>query len=81
MCYSTGHFRKENQVQGEEMFVRKDGSFYHVGFTASPIRDSSSGVAVGTVIEAVIFRQKSKHEPHSENFNVAPAAARAWMKS
>lgn len=41
---------EENQVMGEETFVHKDGHFYPVGFTASPIRDDD-GVAIGTIIE------------------------------
>ncbi len=41
---------EENQVTGEEIFVHKDGHFYPVGFTASPIRDDRD-VAIGTIIE------------------------------
>ncbi|GAB2510029.1 ATP-binding protein [Lysobacter humi (ex Lee et al. 2017)] len=37
------------QEQGEEVFVHKDGHFYPVAFTASPIR--RDGAVVGTVIE------------------------------
>jgi PAS domain S-box-containing protein len=37
------------QEQGEDMFVRKDGSFYPVAFTASPLLEE--GKATGTVIE------------------------------
>jgi PAS domain S-box-containing protein len=40
---------QNNQEQGEETFVHKDGSFYRVAFTASPIREN--GVPVGTIIE------------------------------
>jgi PAS domain S-box-containing protein len=40
---------ENNQEQGEEVFVHKDGHFYQVAFTASPIREG--GRAVGTVIE------------------------------
>ncbi|MDQ3280115.1 MAG: PAS domain-containing protein [Acidobacteriota bacterium] len=36
--------------QGEEVFVHKDGHFYPVAFTASPIRQD--GRIVGTIIEA-----------------------------
>jgi len=40
----------KHQTQGEEIFIRKNGSFFPVSFIASPIvRD---GVPVGTVIEA-----------------------------
>jgi PAS domain S-box-containing protein len=38
-----------NQEQGEDLFVRPDGSFYPVSFSASPILNA--GVPVGTVIE------------------------------
>ncbi|MFZ3584874.1 PAS domain S-box protein [Loktanella sp. DJP18] len=41
---------EDNKVQGEGTFVHKDGSFYPVGFTASPMKDKS-GKIVGTVIE------------------------------
>ena len=37
--------------QGTEVFVHKDGSFYPVAFTASPLRDEETGVPVGTIIE------------------------------
>jgi two-component system CheB/CheR fusion protein len=36
--------------QGEEVFVRRDGHFYDVAFTASPLRGDSER-AIGTVIE------------------------------
>ena len=42
-------FPQNNQEQGEEIFVHKDGSFYPVAFTASPIRED--GKMVGTIIE------------------------------
>lgn len=38
-----------NRITGEDVFVRKDGSFYPVAFTASPVL--SEGKPVGTVIE------------------------------
>ena len=41
---------EKNQVVGEETFVHKNGSFYPVGFTASPIRDDND-VAIGTIVE------------------------------
>jgi PAS domain S-box-containing protein len=37
------------QEQGEDVFIRKDGTFYPVAFTASPIIED--GQATGTVIE------------------------------
>jgi PAS domain S-box-containing protein len=42
-------FPQNNQEQGEEIFVHKNGSFYPVAFTASPIREG--GRTVGTIIE------------------------------
>lgn len=49
----------QNQVQGEENFVHKNGRFYAVAFTASPIRDSEGGI-VGTVLEVRDIRQEKE---------------------
>ncbi|MCB9968598.1 MAG: PAS domain S-box protein [Geminicoccaceae bacterium] len=49
-CAIDSAFPQGNQMEGEEVFVHKDGSFYPVAFTASPIRDDA-GQPVGTVIE------------------------------
>ncbi|TCD16378.1 sensor histidine kinase [Oricola cellulosilytica] len=49
-CPIDRAFPERNRMQGEEVFVHKDGSFYPVAFTASPIRDDS-GAPVGTIIE------------------------------
>lgn len=40
---------QRDQTHGEDVFVRADGSFYDVAFTASPLLQA--GRAVGTVIE------------------------------
>jgi PAS domain S-box-containing protein len=40
---------ENNQEQGEDVFVHKDGRLYPVAFTASPLREG--GRPVGTVIE------------------------------
>jgi PAS domain S-box-containing protein len=40
---------ENNQEQGEDVFVHRDGHFYPVAFTASPLREN--GTPVGTVIE------------------------------
>ncbi len=69
-CAIDRAFPEENQVQGEEMFIRKDGSFYPVGFTASPIRDTR-GIAVGTVIEARDISAEIEARAALENFNTA----------
>ncbi|MGG6266717.1 hybrid sensor histidine kinase/response regulator [Leptolyngbya sp. AN03gr2] len=42
-------FPQNNQEQGEEVFVHRDGHFYPVAYTASPIREE--GRIIGTVIE------------------------------
>jgi hypothetical protein len=38
-------------MSGEEVFVRPDGSFYPVAFTASPLL-GDDGQPIGTVVEA-----------------------------
>jgi PAS domain S-box-containing protein len=48
-CPIDRAFPQNNQEQGEDVFVHRDGSFYPVAFTASPIR--GGGETVGTVIE------------------------------
>ncbi len=50
-CPIDRAFPERAQMDGEELFVRPDGSFYPVGFTASPVLDDR-GQAIGTVIEA-----------------------------
>jgi PAS domain S-box-containing protein len=49
-CIIDRAFPERNQTRGEETFVHKDGSFYPVAFTASPIRDDQSQT-IGTIIE------------------------------
>ena len=48
-CPIDRAFPENHQEQGEEVFVHRDGSFYPVAYTASPIREE--GVVVGTIIE------------------------------
>ena len=50
-CPIDRAFPERMQMQGEELFVAPDGSFYPVAFTASPLLDEA-GQPVGTVIEA-----------------------------
>ena len=50
-CPIDRAFPEDYQTQGEEVFIHKDGHFYNVGFTASPMKDRA-GNTVGTVIEA-----------------------------
>lgn len=49
-CAIDRAFPENNQERGEEVFVHKDGHFYPVGFTASPIRDDAANI-IGTIIE------------------------------
>ena len=69
-CVIDRAFPEENQVEGEDMFIHKDGHFYPVGFTASPIRDDQ-GRAVGTVIEARDISQDLLAREAMVNFNTA----------
>jgi len=51
----------KHETQGEEVFIHKDGHFYPVAFTASPIIEN--GNLIGTVIEARdITEEKRLHE-------------------
>ena len=49
-CAIDRAFPKNNKEQGEEVFVHKDGSFYPIAFTASPIRNEDAKT-IGTIIE------------------------------
>ncbi len=50
-CPIDRAFPENDRMQGEEVFVHKDGSFYNVAYTASPLRDAK-GIN-GTVIEVI----------------------------
>ena len=50
-CPIDRAFPERAQMQGEEIFVKPDGSLYPVAFTASPLLNED-GQPVGTVIEA-----------------------------
>jgi PAS domain S-box-containing protein len=49
-CPIDQHVLQNEQQQGEEVFVHRDGSFYPVAFTSSPIRDEHARV-IGTIVE------------------------------
>ncbi|MGN3975437.1 GAF domain-containing protein [Tsuneonella sp. SYSU-LHT278] len=49
-CPIDRAFPENAQTEGEEIFVHRDGTFYPVHFTASPIRDEASQT-IGTIIE------------------------------
>ncbi|HWT31174.1 MAG TPA: PAS domain S-box protein, partial [Propylenella sp.] len=48
-CPIVRAFPRNSREQGEEVFIRKDGSFYPIAFAASPIRDEAG--VIGTIVE------------------------------
>lgn len=64
-CPIDRAFPEKAGTQGEEIFVHKDGSFYPVGFTASPIHDDAAKV-IGTVIEARHIGQEKRDQETRE---------------
>jgi PAS domain S-box-containing protein len=67
-CAIDRAFPENNKTQGEEVFVHKDGSFYPVGFTASPMKDQS-GRTIGTIIEARNIAAELEARKALEAFN------------
>ncbi|HEY0050766.1 MAG TPA: ATP-binding protein [Pyrinomonadaceae bacterium] len=57
-------FPQDNHEHGEEIFVHKNGSFYPVSFTASPIREG--GKTVGTIIEVRNITREKEAERERE---------------
>jgi len=49
-CPIDRAFPERMRMQGEEVFVHRDGSFYPVAYTASPLREPD-GRVTGTIIE------------------------------
>ncbi|HEX9996293.1 MAG TPA: PAS domain S-box protein, partial [Abditibacterium sp.] len=69
-CPIDQAFPQNNQEQGEETFIHKNGSFYDVAFTASPIREGET--PVGTIIEARDITAKKRAERYRDSvFNIA----------
>lgn len=60
-CAIDRAFPENAGTQGEEVFVHKDGSFFPVAFTASPIRNDETKV-VGTIIEARDISEEKRNE-------------------
>lgn len=61
-CAIDRAFPENNKEQGEEVFVHKDGTFYPIAFTASPIQDEEAKT-IGTIIEVRdISREKAAQE-------------------
>ena len=67
-CPIDRAFPERAQMQGEELFVAPDGSFYPVAFTASPLLDQS-GAPVGTVIEARNVEQEKANQAQFDILN------------
>ena len=44
----------DHQTQGEETFVHKDGSFYPVGFTASPMKNEAGKTATLCALQSIL---------------------------
>lgn len=88
-CPIDRAFPERAHTHGEELFVAPDGSFYPVGFTASPVLDDA-GIPIGTVIEARDIREEKSREAAIKDLNetlerrVAEATAdrdRTWNNS
>ena len=62
-CPIDRAFPENNNQQGEEVFVHKDGHFYPVAFTASPVRDEASKT-VGTIIEVQDISERKRAQEH-----------------
>jgi PAS domain S-box-containing protein len=60
-CPIDRAFPENRQEQGEDVFVHKDGRFYNVAFTASPIRDGESRT-IGTIIEVRDITEDKRNE-------------------
>lgn len=67
-CAIDRAFPENNRTTGEEVFVHKDGSFYPVGFTASPLKNLD-GQTVGTIIEARNIAGDIEARQAMETFN------------
>lgn len=48
---------EHNHAEGEELFIHKDGHFYPVAYSASPIRDDDLNI-IGTVLEIRDIREE-----------------------
>lgn len=69
-CAIDRAFPENMQTSGETVFVHKDGSFYPVAFTASPMRNRE-GRTVGTVIEVRNIEEELRARDALERFNEA----------
>lgn len=59
-CAIDRAYPDNRQTAGEEIFVHKDGHFYPVAYTASPIRNAEAQ-SIGTIIEARDIRAEKEN--------------------
>ena len=76
-CPIDQAFPQNMREQGEEVFVHKDGHFYPVAFTASPIREGRR--TVGTIIEARDITQEKAEKAERERLVRALEAERSRL--
>jgi PAS domain S-box-containing protein len=74
-CPIDQAFPQNMREQGTEVFVHKDGSFYPVAFTASPVREGDR--TVGTIVEVRDVREERARERERDALLAAERAARA----
>lgn len=67
-CPIDRAFPEHSRMQGEEVFVHRDGSFYPVAFTASPIKDDR-GTPIGTIIEVRPIAEEQEQRRTLETLN------------
>lgn len=74
-CPIDRAFPQNMREQGEEVFVHRDGHFYPVAFTASPIRDGAR--TVGTIIEVrdITDEKREQEEAAARSREAALAVA------
>jgi PAS domain S-box-containing protein len=84
-CAIDRAFPENHNVRGEEVFVHKDGTFYPVAYTASPVRDARSET-VGTIIEVrgiqaekAVEAALQEQKRHLETLNETGAAIAAEL--
>ena len=63
-CPIDRAFPQNMREQGEEVFVHRDGHFYPVAFTASPVRED--GRTVGTIIEVRDITEEKRRAAERE---------------
>ncbi|HYC04051.1 MAG TPA: PAS domain S-box protein [Azospirillaceae bacterium] len=60
-CPINMAFPTRNRIQGEEIFVHRDGTFFPVAYTASPI-EGEGGDIVGTIIEIRSLAEEKRRD-------------------